>query len=92
MKVGEPITGGLKSQREVVAAERQYHIMNMSPEKQDLMEKNMLNRGSTTSAFEGENHFRGLKNPKEYAKRLETRDMTRRYFSQMMQYDTPSKQ
>ena len=67
MQVGQIPRGGLKYQREEVAEETQHRIMNFdrSSMKEQLMAYTIENRGSTATAFDGDNHFHGLHEPKK---------------------------
>ena len=51
------------------------------------MRENLSRRGSTDSAYEVENCFRGFSDPAQFAKRAKSREHTKRFFTQMMRYD-----
>ena len=67
MAVGEIPRGGLKFQRVETAEETQHRIMNFdrSSMNERLMAYTVENRGSTATAFDGDNHFHGLHSPKK---------------------------
>ena len=67
MAVGQVPRGGLKHLREEVAEERQHRLMNFDrgSVKEQLIAYTIENRGSTATAFDGDNHFHGLHEPKK---------------------------